>query len=132
MNQDQTTFVQSIETVNTGGNVMNDVITLNNGTVIAISEEIICLYGSREAYEDNYIPHSFMDMISPTIDENRNFMLTFDPLYYKDITPRQLTGSEINDNNGFSDSDILKINSLEIGYSLKVDGTRVTRLSDTI
>lgn len=44
-------FIKSTETVNTGGHIYNDVITLKNGTIIRISEDLIGIYKDEEADE---------------------------------------------------------------------------------
>jgi hypothetical protein len=46
-------FVRDVMTINTGGNVWNDVLYLSNGQVVAITDEVISLYATAEDYEDN-------------------------------------------------------------------------------
>lgn len=55
--EDDDSFVKTVELgVNTGGHVYNDIITLKNGMVIRISEDLICIYASEEDDEQgNYI-----------------------------------------------------------------------------
>lgn len=42
----------SIQTNQTGGNIYNDVITLKDGKLLVMSDELICLYASEEDYEN--------------------------------------------------------------------------------
>ena len=46
-------FVREVATINTGGNVMNDVLYLKDGQVVAISSEMLALYPTRKDYENN-------------------------------------------------------------------------------
>jgi hypothetical protein len=39
-------FIESIETWNSGGHVMLDIIKLKSGNVLVISEEVVCRYDS--------------------------------------------------------------------------------------
>lgn len=41
-------FVESVSTHNTGGNVMNDLVHLKNGMILAITDEIVCCYSDRD------------------------------------------------------------------------------------
>jgi len=60
------TFVSSVELgLNTGGNIYNDVITLNNGMVIRISEDLVCIYKNAEA-DENGDYTSFTEMVETT------------------------------------------------------------------
>jgi len=45
-------FINNIETYNSGGNVMIDAITLKDGRYIVISDEVMCIYGSKEDFEN--------------------------------------------------------------------------------
>ena len=47
------TFVKEMYTQNTGGWIMCDVLTLEDGTVLVISEEVIALYPSHDAWENH-------------------------------------------------------------------------------
>lgn len=46
-------FVRDVYSINTGGNIMNDVLLLSNGQVVSISSDIIALYKTAEDYEEN-------------------------------------------------------------------------------
>ena len=45
------TFIKEAYTVNTGGNVMNDVLVTGSGKVIVVHEEGVVVYDSIGAYE---------------------------------------------------------------------------------
>lgn len=45
-------FLNRIETVNTGGHIFVDLITLNDGQVIGISDDCICLYPNEQEFYD--------------------------------------------------------------------------------
>ena len=45
-------YIKSVETVNTGGHIYNDVITLKNGVIIRISEDLIGIYKDEKADEE--------------------------------------------------------------------------------
>lgn len=47
---EKTTFTESIETWNSGGNVMLDVIKLKSGKILIISDEVVCKYNSIEEF----------------------------------------------------------------------------------
>ncbi len=47
----KTTYVKSIETEQTGGGVMLDYVTLKNGYVIVIGEDMVCVYRSMDDFE---------------------------------------------------------------------------------
>jgi hypothetical protein len=47
------TFVKSIETLQTGGYIMNDIITLNDNTVICVTEDGIYYFKNIEEYNNN-------------------------------------------------------------------------------
>jgi hypothetical protein len=55
------TFVKSISTESTGGNVMNDIITLDDSKIIVISNDMIGYYNSLESYENNEEPTYFIE-----------------------------------------------------------------------
>lgn len=44
-------YVQSITTEHVGGGLECDIIYLNDGTVLSISDDTILLYPDRDAYE---------------------------------------------------------------------------------
>ena len=44
--KDKTEFIDNIETWNSGGNVMLDIIFLKSGKVLIISDEVVCKYNS--------------------------------------------------------------------------------------
>lgn len=41
-------FIERVETEDTGGGIINDVVYLKDGTALRISDELICLYRSAE------------------------------------------------------------------------------------
>lgn len=45
-------FVESVYTENTGGGCLVDIVTLQDGRIIGISEECIVLYPSIDAFFD--------------------------------------------------------------------------------
>jgi hypothetical protein len=45
-------FIEKIETYNSGGNVMLDAITLKDGRYLVISDEVMCLYDSEDAFNN--------------------------------------------------------------------------------
>ena len=45
--------VKKIETYQTGGDVMNDIVYLKNGQVLVISGDVVCLYKDYDSYEEN-------------------------------------------------------------------------------
>lgn len=53
-------FIQSVETQDTGGNIINDLIILKNGMRIRISSDIIGIYANEEKDDEgeaiSYIP----------------------------------------------------------------------------
>lgn len=46
-------YIKDFRSEDTGGGFVCDVLTLEDGTVLVISEEAIVLYSSLEAWEDN-------------------------------------------------------------------------------
>lgn len=44
-------FITKIESHNTGGNVIVDLVTLESGVVIGISADCICIYRDKEAFD---------------------------------------------------------------------------------
>ena len=47
-------YVVEIKTWNSGGNIMLDIVTLNNGNVIVISDDAVSLWNSEnEFFEDD-------------------------------------------------------------------------------
>ena len=51
-------WIRELDTVDTGGNITNDIISLTDGTVIVISDETVALYASRRDYENNNQEHA--------------------------------------------------------------------------
>jgi len=47
---EKTTFTESIETWNSGGNVMLDIIKLKSGKYLIISDECVCKYETLEEF----------------------------------------------------------------------------------
>jgi hypothetical protein len=47
------TYISSIATQDTGGNIYNDVIVLKDGSVIRISENAVCVFKNAKADEEN-------------------------------------------------------------------------------
>lgn len=71
------TFVQSaLFGENTGGNIYNDVITLKNGYVIRVSEDIVGIYESQAADEvgDACVSVSFDDLQNQLINQAKRFL----------------------------------------------------------
>lgn len=54
------TFVESTKTENTGGNVMVDFLTLNDGTLLAISADTIGLYKNIDDFDNGEEAISFI------------------------------------------------------------------------
>lgn len=46
-----TTYITKIETVNTGGGCMVDLLTLSDGRVIGINDECVALYESMDTFD---------------------------------------------------------------------------------
>lgn len=46
------TFIKSVETVNTGGGCMVDLVTLESGQVLCVDDEYVVLYKSKADFED--------------------------------------------------------------------------------
>jgi hypothetical protein len=55
------TFVSSSYTENTGGNIMVDFITLEDGKLLAISSELIDLYTDMDSFDNGDEPLSFIE-----------------------------------------------------------------------
>ena len=53
---DKLTFVSKAYTEQSGGGVMLDFLTLEDGTILCISEDMIGLYDSMESFENNDKP----------------------------------------------------------------------------
>lgn len=48
-----TTWIKQVETYNSGGGCMIDLITLKDGEVIACSDEAVCVFKNMDAYHEN-------------------------------------------------------------------------------
>lgn len=46
-------YVTKIETVNTGGNCLVDIITLWDGRVITLNDECLCVFKNEQAFYDD-------------------------------------------------------------------------------
>jgi hypothetical protein len=57
----EATFIKSLRTENTGGNVMVDFITLEDGKLLAVSSELIGLYPNLESFDNGDAPISFIE-----------------------------------------------------------------------
>ena len=57
----KTTFIKSAETENTGGNIMVDFVTLDDGKLLAISESMIGLYPNMESFDNGDEPIQFIE-----------------------------------------------------------------------
>jgi hypothetical protein len=55
------TFVSKAHTEQSGGGVMLDFLTLHDGTILCISQDMIGLYRSMESFENNIIPPKTID-----------------------------------------------------------------------
>jgi hypothetical protein len=53
-------FVKKLSTENTGGGVMCDFITLDDETILVVSDELICLYKDMEAFEAGEVIGGFI------------------------------------------------------------------------
>lgn len=42
------TYIGSVDTENTGGNVMNDRVHLKNGLILVITDELVACYADRD------------------------------------------------------------------------------------
>ena len=49
----KTTYIQDVRTENTGGGCMVDFVTLTDGRVIAINDEMLCMYESEKHFWDS-------------------------------------------------------------------------------
>lgn len=56
------TFIESVRTENTGGNIMVDFITLKDGHIITVSDGVIGLYQNMNHFENNEDPTGFIDL----------------------------------------------------------------------
>lgn len=56
-----TTFIKSVRTENTGGNIMVDFVTLEDGKILAISDELIGLYPNMESFDNGDEPISIIE-----------------------------------------------------------------------
>jgi len=52
-------FIKEIETWNSGGNVMLDIIHLKSGKVLIISDEVVCKYNSIEDFFSDQGDHDY-------------------------------------------------------------------------
>lgn len=55
------TFITEARTENTGGNCMNDILTLEDNTCLVISEDMICWYADKDSYENGEEPTRYID-----------------------------------------------------------------------
>jgi hypothetical protein len=60
------TYIKDMYTQNTGGGFMCDVIQLDDGSVLVISEEAIVLYPTVEAWETSESDGMANTMLRPT------------------------------------------------------------------
>ena len=51
-----TEHISKVETVNTGGNCMVDLIHLKDGRILGISDDVVALYRSIEQFEEGIDP----------------------------------------------------------------------------
>lgn len=52
-------FIDSVETWNSGGNVMLDIIKLKSGQILIISDEVVCKYESIAEFEGDEGEHDY-------------------------------------------------------------------------
>ena len=52
-------FIYHIDTWNSGGNVMLDIIHLKSGKVLIISDEVVCKYNSIEDFSADQGDHDY-------------------------------------------------------------------------
>lgn len=51
--EDTNSEVKEINTIDTGGNISNDVIVLKDDSVVVITSDVICYYRTMDDYENN-------------------------------------------------------------------------------
>lgn len=72
---DKTEFIKEIETWNSGGYVMLDIIWLKSGKILVISDEVVCKYDCIEQFmgdEGDYqYEKNCTDLIDPDLDEKQ-------------------------------------------------------------
>jgi hypothetical protein len=66
-------FVDRIETWNSGGNVMLDIIHLKSGKVLVISDEVVCKYNRIADFFDDEGDHDYKNNTIELIEGN-NFI----------------------------------------------------------
>ena len=72
---DKTTFIKEVETWNSGGHVMIDIIWLKSGKILMISDEAVCKYDCIEQFmgdegEYNYDKYC-VDLIDEDLPKNQ-------------------------------------------------------------
>ncbi|MFA5152994.1 MAG: hypothetical protein WC554_10570 [Clostridia bacterium] len=62
LNENSYGYIKKIETVSTGGNTKNDIITLKDNTVLIISYDTLYFYKSLKDYINNELPKETLDL----------------------------------------------------------------------
>lgn len=57
----EATFIQSVRTENTGGNIMVDFITLEDGKILAVCDYGVGLYANMDAFDNSDEPLQFFE-----------------------------------------------------------------------
>jgi hypothetical protein len=88
-----TEFIESIETWNSGGNVMLDIIKLKSGKILVLSDEVVCKYNSIGEFmgdegEYHYERHcaELIDYDLPEHQPTPNSSLIGRPFEYNGVT----------------------------------------------
>jgi len=87
-------FIKSIETWNSGGNVMLDIIKLKSGKILVISDEVVCKYNSigefmgdeGEYHYDKYCAELYDDQELPDYQPTPNSSLIGKPFKHNGVT----------------------------------------------
>ena len=111
--------IEKLETWNTGGGCMVDIIYLPNGKVLALSDEYVGLYNSPEDMLDDdgtkSINGFWLDGSLP-IPSEREFVATWGAGYATQET-RNISMSDITEDNGYFEWGIEKVEALQLGQT---------------
>ena len=90
---DTTTFIDRVETWNSGGNVMLDTVFLKSGKVLIISDEAVCKYNSINEFLGDEGEHNYDEQCVNLLDEG----CTAQPVYDDKLIgkPFEFDGVEI-------------------------------------
>jgi hypothetical protein len=81
---DKTEFIDWIETWNSGGNVMLDIIKLKSDQVLVISDEVVCKYDSIKAFQNDDGEHDYDNDCVELFDHRQQENIT--SFVWNDIT----------------------------------------------